>query len=166
MDHNKLLKILKEAGIPDHLTSLLRNLYADQETTVITRQGTMDKFQIGKDIRQSCILSPCLLNLYAQYITWNARLDEAQAGIKIARRNISKMTPPLWQKGKRNSKASWWKWKRTVKSWLKAQHSENEDHGIRSHHFMANRWGNTGDSDRLYFFELLNHFRWWLQPWN
>ena len=76
------------------------------------------------------------------------------------------MTPPLWQKVKRNSKASWWKWNGEWKSWLKAQHSENEDHGIRSHHFMANRWGNSGNSVRLYFSGLQNHCRWWLQPWN
>ena len=67
------------------------------------------------------------------------------------------MTPPLWQKVKRNSKASW--------SWLKAQQSENEDHGIRSHHFMGNRWGNSGNSVRLYFSGHQNHYRWWLQPW-
>ena len=73
------------------------------------------------------------------------------------------MTPPLWQKVKRNSKASWWKWKWRVKSWLKAQHSENKDHGIRSHHFMANRWGNNRNSERLYFWEFQNHCRWWLQ---
>ena len=74
-------------GIPDHLTCLLRNLYAGQEATVRTRQETTDWFQIGKAVRQGCILSPCLVNLYAEYIMQNARLDEAQAGIKIARRN-------------------------------------------------------------------------------
>ena len=76
-------------GIPDHLTCLLRNLYAGQEATIRTGHGTMDWFQIGKGVHQSCILSPCLFNLYAEYIMQNARLDEAQAGIKIARRNIS-----------------------------------------------------------------------------
>ena len=89
MDHNKLWKILKEMGIPDHLTCLLRNLYAGQEATARTRHGTMDWFQIGKGVHQGCILSPCLFNFYAEYITRNARLDEAQAGIKIARRNIN-----------------------------------------------------------------------------
>ena len=79
-------------GIPDHLTCLLRNLYAGQAATVRTGQGTTDWFQIGKGVRQGCILSPCLFNLYAEYITINARLDEAQAGIKIARRNISNLT--------------------------------------------------------------------------
>ena len=89
MDHNKLWKILKEMGIPDHLTCLLRNLYAGQETTVRTGQGTRDWFQIGKGVRQGCILSPCLFNFYAEYIKRNAGLEEAQAGIKIAERNIN-----------------------------------------------------------------------------
>ena len=90
MDHSKLWKILKEIGIPDHLTHLLRNLYADQEATVRTGHGTTDWFQIGKGIRQGCILSPCLFNVYAEYIMKNAGLEEAQAGIKIARRNTNK----------------------------------------------------------------------------
>ena len=89
VDHNKLWKILKEMGIPDHLTCLLRNLYAGQVATVRTRHETTDWFQIGKGVRQGCILSPCLFNLYAEHIMQNARLDEAQVGIKIARRNIN-----------------------------------------------------------------------------
>ena len=89
VDHNKLWKILKEMGIPDHLTYLLRNLYAGQEATVRTGHGTTEWFQIGKGVNQSCILSPCLFNFYAEYIMWNAGLEEAQAGIKIAGRNIS-----------------------------------------------------------------------------
>ena len=88
VDHNKLWKILKEIGIPDHLTWLLRNLYAGQEATVRTGHGTTDWFQIGKGVRQGCILSPCLYNLYAEYIMRNAGLEEAQAGLKTARRNI------------------------------------------------------------------------------
>ena len=84
-------KILKEMGIPDHLTCLLRNLYADQEAAVRIRHGTTNHFQIGKGVHQDCILSPYLFNLYAEYIIRNARLDEAQAGIKIARRNISNL---------------------------------------------------------------------------
>ena len=84
-------KILKEMGIPDHLTCLLRNLYADQEATVRTGHETTDWFQIGKVVWQGCILSPCLLNWYAEYIMRNAGLEEAQAGIKIARRNISNL---------------------------------------------------------------------------
>ena len=91
MDHNKLWKILQEMGIPDHLTCLLRNLYAGQEATVRTGHGTTDWFQIGKGVRQGYILSPCLFKLYAVYIMRNAGLDEAQAGIKIARRNISNL---------------------------------------------------------------------------
>ena len=91
MDHNKLQKIPKEMGIPDHLTCLLRNLYAGQEATVRIGHGTTDWFQIGKRVCQGCILSPCLFNLYAEYIMRNARLDEAQAGIKIARRNINNL---------------------------------------------------------------------------
>ena len=88
VDHNKLWKILKEMGIPDHLTYPLRNLYAGQEATVRTGHGTTDWFQIGKGVRQGCILSPCLFNLYAKYIMRNAGLEEAQARIKIAGRNI------------------------------------------------------------------------------
>ena len=97
-------------GIPDHLICLLRNLYAGQEATVRTGHGTTNWFQIGKGVRQGCILSPYVFNLYAEYIMRNAALEEAQAGIKIAGRNIitsdMQMTPPLWQKVKRNSKAS------------------------------------------------------------
>ena len=89
VDHNKLWKIPKEMGIPDHLTCLLRNLYAGQEATVRTGHGTTDWFQIGKRVRQGCILSPCLFNLYAEYIMRNAGLDETQAGIKISGRNIN-----------------------------------------------------------------------------
>ena len=106
MDHNKLWKILKEMGIPDHLTRLLRNLYAGQEATVRTGHGTTDWFQIGKGVCQGCILSPCLFDLYAECIRRNAGLEEAQAGIKIAGGNIKtsdmQMAPPLWQKVKRN----------------------------------------------------------------
>ena len=89
VDHSKLWEILKEMGIPDHVTCLLRNLYAGQEATVRTGHGTIDQFQIGKRIHQGCILLPCLFNLYAEYIGWNARLDEAQAEIKVAGRNIN-----------------------------------------------------------------------------
>ena len=105
-DYNKLWKILREMWIPDHLTCLLRNLYAGQKAAVRTGHGTTDWFQIGKGVRQGCILSPCLFNLYAAYIMRNAGLEETQAGIKIAGRNINnlryEMTPPLWQKVKRN----------------------------------------------------------------
>ena len=134
MDHNKLWKILKEMGIPDHLTCLLRNLYAGQEASVRTGHGTTDWFQIGKGVRQCCILSPCLFNLYAEYIMRNTGLEEAQAGIKIAGRNINNLRyaddstlmaeseelKSLLMKVKEASK----------KSLIKAQHSENKDHGI------------------------------------
>ena len=90
MDHDKLWKI-QEMGTPDHLTCLLRNLYAGHEATVRTGHGTTDWFQIGKGVCQGCILSPCLFNLYAEYIMRNAGLDEGQAGIKIARRNINNL---------------------------------------------------------------------------
>src|SRR5574342_379134 len=91
VDHKKLWKILQEMAIPECLTCLLRNVYAGQEATVSTGHGTTDWFQIGKGARQSCILSPCLFNVYAEYIMRNARLEEAQAGIKIARRNINNL---------------------------------------------------------------------------
>ena len=91
VDHNKLWKIIKQMGIPGHLTYLLRNLYAGQEATVRTGYGTMDWFQIGKGIHQGCILLPCLFNFYVEYIMWNAGMDEAQAGIKIAGRNINNL---------------------------------------------------------------------------
>ena len=106
VDHNKLWKILKEMGIPDHLTFLLRNLYAGQEATVRTGHGTTNWFQIGKGVCQGCILSPCFFNLYAEYITQNSGPDEAQAGIKIAGRNISNLRyaedTTLWQKVRKN----------------------------------------------------------------
>ena len=109
MDYNRLWKILQEMGIPDHPTCLLRNLYTGQEATVRTGHRTTDWFQFRKGEHQGCILSPCLFNFYAEYIMRNAGLDEAQAGFKIARRNIitsdMQMTPPLWQKAK-NLRAS------------------------------------------------------------
>jgi len=107
VDHNKLWKILKEMGIPDHLTCLLRNLYAGQEATFRTVHGTTDWFQIGKGVCQGCMLSPSLFNLYAEYIM---KLDEAQAGIKISGRNINNLRyaddTTLWQKVNKNLRAS------------------------------------------------------------
>ena len=108
-----------QMGILDQQTCLLRNRYAGQEATVRTGQGTTNWFQIGKGVRQVCILSPCLFNLYAEYIMRNVGLDEAQAGIKIAGRNINNLRYAdditLWQKAKKNKRASWWKWKRRVR---------------------------------------------------
>ena len=92
MHHNKLWKILKETGIPDHLTCLLRNLYVGQEATVRTGHGKTHWFQIGKGVHQGCMLSPCLFNLYAEYIMQNVGLDEAQAGIEIARKDINNLS--------------------------------------------------------------------------
>ena len=91
VDHNKLWKILKEMGIPDHLICLLRNLYASQEAPIRTKHGTTDQFQIGKGACQGCILSPCLLNLYAECIMWNGGLAEAQAGLKVVGRYINNL---------------------------------------------------------------------------
>ena len=106
VDHNKLWTILQQMGMPDQITCLLRNLFAGQEATVRTGHGETDWFQIGKGVHQGCILSPHLFNLYAEYITRNAELDEAQAGIKIAGRNINKLryadNISLWQKVKKN----------------------------------------------------------------
>ena len=106
VDHHKRWKILQEMGIPDHLTCLLRNLYTSQEATLITGHGTTDWFQIGKGGHQCCILSPCLFNLYTECIMRNAGLEEAQAGIKMARRNINSFRcaddTTLWQKVKKN----------------------------------------------------------------
>ena len=110
MNHNKLWKILKEVEIPDHLTCLFRNLYAGQEATVRTGFGTIDWFQIGKGVRQACILSPCLFNLYAEYIMRNAdwkkhKLESRLLG-EISITSDMQMTPPLWQKVKKNYRAS------------------------------------------------------------
>jgi len=135
MDHNKLWKSLKEMGIPDHLTCLLRNLYAGQEATVRTRHGTMDWFQIRKGVRQGCILLPCLFNLYAEYIMRNARQHEAQFGIKIARRNSNNLRyaddTTLMAESEEELKNLLVKVKEESLSlissliWLKTQHSEN-----------------------------------------
>ena len=126
MDHDKLWKILKEMGIPHHLTCLLRNLTIDQEATVRTKHGITDWFQIWKGVCQGCILSPCLLNLYAEYIMRNARLDEAQAGIKIAARNINNLrcaddTTLMAESEEELGEKERGEWY----NWLKTQHSEN-----------------------------------------
>ena len=130
VDHNKLWKILKEMGIPDHLTCLLRNLYAGQEATVRTGHRTTEWFQIGKGVRQGCILSSCLFNLYTECIMRNAGLEEAQAGIKIAMRNINNLRyaddTTLMAESEEELKSLLMKVKEeSGKSWLKAQHSEN-----------------------------------------
>ena len=135
-------------GIPDHLTCFLRNLYAGQEATVRTEHGTTDCFQIGKGVCQGCILSLCLFNIMR-----NAGLDEAQAGIKIVGRSINNLRyaddTTLMSESEEELKSLLMKARGERKSWLKAQHSEIEDHGIWSHHFMGNRWGNSGNSVRI-----------------
>ena len=129
VDHKKLWKILKEMGIPDHLTCLLRNLYAGQET-VRTGHGTTDWFQIGKGVRQGCILSPCLFNFYAEYIMRNAGLEETQAGIKTARRNINNLryaddTTLMAESEEELQSLLMTVKKERKKSWLKMQHSKS-----------------------------------------
>ena len=133
MDHNKLWEILEEIRIPDHLTCLLRNLYVGQEPTVRTGHETMDWFKIGKGIQQSCILSPCLFNLYAGYIIWNAGLDESQTRIKIARRNISSFryaddTIPMAES------------EEELKSLLMRVKEESEKAGLKLTTFRKLRW--------------------------
>ena len=167
VDHNKLWKILKEMGIPDHLTCLLRNLYAGQEATVRTGHGTTDWFQIGKGVRQGCILSPCLFNFYAEYIMRNAGLEEAQAGIKIAGRNINNLRYADDTTLMAESEEE-------LKSLLMKVKVESEKVGLKLNiqktKIMASspitsweidgRWGNSGNSVRLYFGGLQNHCRW------
>ena len=163
MDHNKLWKILQEMGIPDHLTCLLRNLYTGQESIVRTGHGTTDWFQIGKGVHQGCILSPCLFNLYAEHIMRHARLEEAQAGIKIARRNINNLryTDDTTLMGESELKSLLMKVKEeSEKVGLKLNIQKTKIMASRSHHFMANRWVNSGNSVRLYFWGLQNHCRW------
>ena len=161
---------LTEIGIPDHLTCLLRNLYAGQEATVRTELWIADWFRIRKGVHKGCILSPCLFKLYAEYIMWNAQLDEAQAEITFAGRNINNLryaeVTTLMAEREEKLKSLLMKMKEESEKVDKAQHSENKDHGIWSHHFMGNRWGNSGNSERLYFQGLQNHCRGWLQSWN
>ena len=137
-------------GVPDHLTCLLVNLYAGQEATVRTGHGTTDWFQIGKAVRQSCILSPCLFNLHAEYIMRNAGLEEAQAGIKIARRNTNNLRYEDDTTLMAESEEE-------LRSLLMKVKEESEKVGLKlniqktkimasSHHFMGNRWGNSGNS--------------------
>ena len=145
----------------------MRNLYAGQEATVRTGHGTTDWFQIGKGVQQGCILSPCLFNLYAENIMRNAGLEEAQAGIKIAGRNINNLRyadDTTLMAESEELKSLLMKVKvENEKVGLK-QDTKNEDHRIWSHYFMANGWGNSGNSERLNFGGLQNNCRWRLQP--
>ena len=167
----KLWKFLKEIEIPDHLTCLLRNMYASQEATVRNGHGTMDWFKIGKWVSQGCTLSPCLYSLYTEYIMTNARLDDSQAWIKIARRNINNLKyaddTSLMAESKEELKSLLMKVKEEYeRAGLKLNIQKNQDHGTQSHHFIANRWGNNLNSERFYFLGLQNQGKWWLQPWN
>ena len=163
--------ILKEMGIPDHLICLLRNLYASQEAAVRTGHGTTDWFQIGKRVCQGCIVSPCLFNLYAQYIMWNAGLDEAHTAIKIAGRNINNLryaddTTLVAESGEE------------LKSLLMKVKEESEEVGLRLNvqktKIMASSPITSWQIDRkqwkqcqtLFFERLQNHCRCWLQSWN
>ena len=159
-------KSLQEMGIPHHLTFVLRNLYAGQEATVRTRYETMDWFQIGKGAHQGCVLLPCLFNIYAQYILWNAGLGDAQAGIKISGRSINNLRYADDTTFVAESEEE-------LKSLLMKMKENSEEAGLKlsiqkmkivvwSHHCRANRWGNSANSDRLYFLGLQNHCGPWL----
>ena len=168
VDHNKLWKILRW----EYQTTWPASWEICMQ--VKKQQASEDGiswFQIGKGVHQGCILSPCLFNLYAEYIMWNAWLEEAQAGIKIARRNINNLRnvedATLIAESKEDLKSLLMRLKeKSEKAGLKLSIQKNKDQSIRSHHFMANRWGNNGNSERLYFLGFQNHCRWWLQPWN
>ena len=164
VDHNKLWKIIQDMGIPDHLVCLLRNLYAGQEATVRTGLGTTDWFKIGKGVRQGCLFLPCLFILYAEYIMRNAGLDEAQTGIKIAGRNTNNLRyaddTTCMAASEEELKSLLMKVKEeSEKVGLKLNIQKTKIMAIWSHHFMANRWGNSGNSDRLYFLGPQNHCR-------
>ena len=164
MDHNKLWTILREMGIPNHLTCLLRNRYAGQEATVRTGHGTTAWFQIGKGTRQGCILSPCLFNLYAEYIMRNARLDEAHARVKIAGRNINNLRYADDTTLVAESEEE-------LKSLLMKVKEESEKVGLKLNiqktKIMASGPitsrqidGETMETMRAYFLGLQNHCRW------
>ena len=169
VDQNKLWKVLQEMGIPDHLICLLRNLYTGQEATVRTGHGTTNWFQIGKRVCQGCILSPCLFNLYTEYIIWNAGLDEAQAGIKTARRKVNNLRytddSTLMAKSEE------------LKSLLMKVKEESEKVGLKLNtqktKIMASSPSTSCqiDGEKMetvtdYFLGLQNHWRWWSQLWN
>ena len=158
------VEILIEMGIPDHLTCLLRNQYAGQEATVRTGHGTTGWLQIREGVRQGCILLPCLLNLYAEYSMRNAGLDEAQTGIRIAGRNTNNLRhaddTTLMAESAEELKSLLMKVKEESEKVDLKLNIQNEDHDIRSHHFMANRRGSSGNSVRLYFSGLQIHCRW------
>ena len=145
-------------GILDHLTCLLRNLCAGQEAKVRTRHGRMGWFKIRKGVHQCCILSPCLFNLYAEHIMQNAGLDESC----WRNNNLRYADDTTLMAGSEEELKSLLMYvkEESEKSWLKTQHSKNQNHGIQSHHFMANRWRNNGNSGKLYFPGLQNQCGW------
>ena len=150
-------------GVPDHLTCLLRNLYAGQKATVRTRHGTTDWFKIGKGIQQGYKLSPCLFNIYAEYIMQNAGLDEATAGVKLARRSISNLRyaddTTLTAQSEEELKSLLMRVKEeSEKAGLKLN-IQKTNHVIRSHHFMANRWGKMEKVTDFIFLGSKNHCR-------
>ena len=169
--HNQLWKILKDVGITDHLTRLLRNLYAGQEATVRTGHGPTDWFQIGKGACQGCILTPCLFNLYAEYIMRNARLEEAQAGIKIAGWNINNLRYA-------DDTTLMTESEEELKSLLMKVKEKSEKVGLKLNiqktMIMASGHITSWETDRetveiasdFILGGLKNHCRWWLQPWN
>ena len=171
VDHNKLYKILKETGILDHLTCLRRNPYAGQEATVRTyRHKTIDWFQIGKQVRQGSLVSPCLFNLYAEYIMWNAKPDEAQARIKITRRNINNLRYTDDTTLMAESKEL-----KSLLSLLMKVKEDSEQVGLKlsfqKMKIMASSpitlWQIDGETvTDFIFLGSKNHCRWWLQPWN
>ena len=149
----------------------MTNLYAGQEATVRTGHGTMDWFKIGKEVRQGCILSPCLFNFYVEYIMQNARLERGSSWNQNCREKckqpqICRWHHPYAESEKELNSLLMKVKEKSKEAGLKLNIQKNKDHGIWSHHFMENRWGNNGNSDRLYFLGLQNHCRWWLQPWN
>ena len=157
-------------GIPDYLTGLLRNLYAGQEATVRTGHETTDWFQIGKRLCQGCILSPCLFNLYAEYswetLGWRKHKLESRSPGEISITSDIQMTPPLCRKWRITKEPLDEGERRHWKSWLKLNIQKTKIMAFSLVTFMANRWGNNGNGERLYFLGLQNHCRWWLQPWN
>ena len=168
-------KFLKELGISDHLTCLLRNLYAGQEAVVRTRHGTMDWFKIGKGVHWGCILSPWLFNFYADYIMQDTSLDESQARIKISRRNNQQPQICRWH----HPNGRKWRgtFSRGTKEPLEKVKEESEKAGLKLNiqkiNIMASSpitsWqidGETVETVTDYFLGLQNHCRWWLQPWN
>ena len=171
VDHIKLWKILQEMGTPDHLTCLLRNLFAGQEAAVRTGHGTTDWFQIGKGGCQGCVFSPCLFNLYAEYIMWNAGLEEARAGIQTVRKNINNLR---YADDTTIMAESEEELKRTLMQVKEESEKAGLKHNIQKTKIMASgpitSWeieGETVETVRDFILGgVQNHCRWWLQPWN